>query len=187
MYLICGLGNPGKKYINTRHNLGFLLIDKLLENYKFKLIKSNDKSDLYKGSIGDYTCILLKPMTYMNLSGSSVLEVMNFYKIKKSKLYVLHDDIDLKIGKIKIKIGGGNGGHNGLKSIDASIGKDYLRLRIGIGHPGNKNLVSNYVLKKFSKDEEEIIENKLNIINKYFNIIFLNKSLFLTRIAEEKL
>ena len=111
MYLICGLGNPGKKYINTRHNLGFLLIDKLLENYKFKLIKSNDKSDLYKGSIGDHTCILLKPMTFMNLSGSSVSEVMNFYKIKKSKLYVLHDDIDLKIGKIKIKIGGGNGGH----------------------------------------------------------------------------
>ena len=187
MYLICGLGNPGKKYINTRHNLGFLLIDKLLQNYKFKLIKSNNKRELYKGSIGDHACILLKPMTYMNLSGSSVLEVMNFYKIKKSKLYVLHDDIDLKIGKIKIKIGGGNGGHNGLKSIDASIGKDYLRLRIGIGHPGNKNLVSNYVLKKFSKDEEGIIENKLNIINKYFNIIFLNKSLFLTRIAEEKL
>jgi len=186
MFLICGLGNPGKKYLKTRHNIGFVLIEKLISNYKFVTIKKDKKKELYKGYIGRKKCILIKPLTFMNLSGSIVLETLNFYKIKNSNLYVIHDDLDLKTAKIKIKIGGGNGGHNGLESVDNYIGKKYNRIRVGIDHPGNKDLVTNYVLNKFSKIEEILIYTKLDIVTKYFKIIFSNSNLFLTRIAEEE-
>ena len=186
MFLICGLGNPGKKYLKTRHNIGFFLIEKLISNYHFVTVKKDKKKELYKGYIGKKKCILIKPLTFMNLSGSVVLETLNFYKIKNSNLYVIHDDLDLKAAKIKIKIGGGNGGHNGLESIDNYIGKKYNRIRIGIDHPGNKDLVTSYVLSKFSKIEEILIYTKLDIVTKYFKIIFSNSNLFLTRIAEEE-
>ena len=186
MLLICGLGNPGKKYLKTKHNIGFVLIEKLISNYNFVTVKKDKKKELYKGYIGRQKCILIKPLTFMNLSGSIVLETLNFYKIKNSNLYVIHDDLDLKAAKIKIKIGGGNGGHNGLESIDNYIGKKYNRIRIGIDHPGNKDLVTSYVLSKFSKIEEILIYTKLDIVTKYFKIIFSNSNLFLTRIAEEE-
>ena len=186
MFLICGLGNPGKKYLKTRHNIGFVLIEKLISNYNFVNIKKDKKKELYKGYIGNKKCILIKPLTFMNLSGSVVLETLNFYKIKNSNLYVIHDDLDLTIAKIKIKIGGGSSGHNGLESIDNYIWNKYHRIRIGIDHPGNKDLVSNYVLNKFSKIEKILIDNKLDIVTKYFKIIFSNSNLFLTRIAEEE-
>ena len=186
MFLICGLGNPGKKYFKTRHNIGFVLIEKLISNYNFVNVKKDKKKELYKGYIGKKKCILIKPLTFMNLSGSVVLETLNFYKIKNSNLYVIHDDLDLKTAKIKIKIGGGNGGHNGLESIDNYIGKKYNRIRIGIDHPGNKDLVTSYVLSKFSKIEEILIYTKCDIVNKYFKLIFSNSNLFLTRIAEEE-
>ena len=186
MFLICGLGNPGKKYFKTKHNIGFVLIEKFISNYNFVTVKKDKKKELYKGYIGKKKCILIKPLTFMNLSGSVVLETLNFYKIKNSNLYVIHDDLDLKTAKIKIKIGGGNGGHNGLESIDNYIGKKYNRIRIGIDHPGNKDLVTSYVLSKFSKIEEILIYTKLDIVTKYFKIIFSNSNLFLTRIAEEE-
>ena len=186
MFLICGLGNPGKKYLKTRHNTGFVLIEKLISNYNFVTVKKDKKKELYKGYIGRQKCILIKPLTFMNLSGSIVLETLNFYKIKNSNLYVIHDDLDLKIAKIKIKTGGGNGGHNGLESIDNYLGKKYNRIRIGIDHPGNKDLVTSYVLSKFSKIEEILIYTKLDIVTKHFKIIFSNSNLFLTRIAEEE-
>ena len=186
MFLICGLGNPGKKYFKTRHNVGFVLIEELISNYNFVTVKKDNKKELYKGYIGKKKCILIKPLTFMNLSGSVVLEILNFYKIRNFNLYVIHDDLDLKTAKIKIKIGGGSGGHNGLESIDNYIGKQYHRIRIGIDHPGNKNLVSRYVLNKFSKIEKILIDNKLNIVTKYFKLIFSDSNLFLTRIAEEE-
>ena len=186
MFLICGLGNPGKKSLKTRDNIGFVLIEKLISNYNFVTVKKDKKKELYKGYIGRQKCILIKPLTFMNLSGSIVLETLNFYKIKNSNLYVIHDDLDLKTAKIKIKIGGGTGGHNGWESIDNYIGKKYNRIRIGIDHPGNKDLVTSYVLSKFSKIEEILIYTKLDIVTKYFKIIFSNSSLFLTRIAEEE-
>ena len=186
MFLICGLGNPGKKYLKTRHNIGFFLIENLISNYNFATLKKDKKKELYKGYIGKKKCILIKPLTFMNLSGSIVLETLNFYNIKNSNLYVIHDDLDLKIAKIKIKTGGGNGGHNGLESIDNYIGKKYNRIRIGIDHPGNKDLVTGYVLSKFSKIEEILIHTKLDIVTKYFKLIFSNSNLFLTRIAEEE-
>ena len=121
----------------------------------------------------------------MNLSGKPLLEIVNFYKIKKNNIFVIHDDLDLEIAKIKIKKGGGNGGHNGLASIDEYLGENYNRIRIGIGHPGHKDLVSSYVLNNFLKEEDDIIEKKLNKIIDYFDLIFSDIPLFLTKINED--
>jgi len=148
--LIVGLGNPGEKYIFTRHNIGFLVIDAFLDNLQFinlnfpsfkaKAFKSND-------------LILAKPQTFMNNSGESIIALKKYFKIENKNIIVIHDDLDLPFGTVKFKIGGGHGGHNGLKSIDKYIGNDYIRVRIGIGRPQNKDEVINYVLKNFSKDE----------------------------------
>jgi peptidyl-tRNA hydrolase, PTH1 family len=186
MFLICGLGNPGKKYVNTRHNIGFQLINKLSNFYNFSSFKKDNKKEILKGSINNVACLLMKPLNFMNLSGLPIQEVMNFYKIKKNKLFIIHDDLDLALGKVKIKFGGGNGGHNGLSSIDDMIGVNYHRLRIGIDHPGIKHQVSNYVLNKFTDVEMNVIEDKLNKITKNFDIFLEDSSLFLTKISEEK-
>ena len=111
----------------------------------------------------------------MNVSGSPIREIVNFFKIPKSKILIIHDDLDLVVGKVKIKIGGGNGGHNGLSSIDQTIGKNYKRLRIGIGHPGSKDLVSSYVLKKFNKADRKIIEKIIELLTESFSLIFDDK------------
>ena len=186
MFLICGLGNPGKEYVNTRHNIGFQLIDKLSIFYNFSLFKKDNKKEILKGSINNNACLLMKPLNFMNLSGQPIQEIMNFYKIEKDKLFIIHDDLDLSLGKVKIKFGGGNGGHNGLSSIDEMIGVNYYRLRIGIDHPGIKHQVSNYVLNKFTDLEMDVIVNKLNKVTKNFELLLSDSSLFLTKIAEEK-
>ena len=162
MLLLVGLGNPSPENENNRHNIGFKIINAI--NKKFGLTKQKPK---FKGllttrNIGNKKVYAIKPLTFMNLSGSVVLETLNFYKIKNSNLYVIHDDLDLKTAKIKIKIGGGNGGHNGLESIDNYIGNKYHRIRIGIDHPGNKDLVSSYVLNKFSKIQKILIDNNID-------------------------
>ena len=185
MWLICGLGNPGKKYKNTRHNVGFDFVDAIVKKKDFKLIKKNKSREIYKGLIKRKACLLCKPLVFMNLSGSSIQEIINFYKILKSNIMVVHDDLDLPIGKIKTKLGGGNGGHNGLLSIDQAIGVTYNRLRIGIGHPGLKELVNKYVLEKFEKNEKEIINKVIELSIKDIHLLFNNKSLFLTKIASK--
>ena len=164
MFLICGLGNPGKEYVNTRHNIGFQLVDKLSNFYNFSSFKKDNKKEVFKGSINNNTCLLMKPLNFMNLSGQPIQDIKNFYKIDKNKLFIIHDDLDLGLGKVKIKFGGGNGGH----------------------HPGLKHQVSNYVLNKFTDEEINEIENKLNKITKNFEILLSDPSLFLTKIAEEK-
>ena len=186
MFLICGLGNPGKEYVETRHNIGFQLIDKLSNFYNFSLFKKDNKKEILKGSINNNACLLMKPLNFMNLSGQPIQEIMNFYKIEKDKLFIIHDDLDLSLGKVKIKFGGGNGGHNGLSRIDEMIGINYYRLRIGIDHPGIKHQVSNYVLNKFTDLEMDVIVNKLNKVTKNFELLLSDSSLFLTKIAEEK-
>ena len=183
MWFIGGLGNPGKKYQFTRHNIGFNFIDELVKEFHFKLDKKDKVKEIYKGAVGEDICFLCKPLTYMNNSGEAISEIINFYKIPKSQIIIIHDDLDLEVGKIKIKIGGGNGGHNGLNSIDEKIGNNYKRLRIGIGHPGVKNLVSKYVLEKFKKDENKSIKKILDILVKNFDLLFKDKSLILTRFA----
>jgi len=183
MWLLCGLGNPDKKYHLTRHNLGFDLIYKLVNLYNFTLIKKDKNKELYKGKIGIEECLLCKPMTYMNRSGFPIREIINYYKISKSKIIVIHDDLDLKVGKVKIKTGGGNGGHNGLLSIDDTIGKNYKRLRIGIGRPVLKEMISSYVLEKFSTEDRELIENKTSLLSINFSLIFEDEVLLLTKIT----
>ena len=184
MFLICGLGNPGKKYTNTRHNIGFKLADKIITYFDLKKIKEDKIKQLFSGEINNTRVLVLKPLTFMNLSGKAVLEIVNFYKINKDNIFVIHDDLDLQLAKIKIKKGGGNGGHNGLQSIDEYLGENYNRIRIGIDHPGHKDLVSTYVLNNFANDEEKKIEKKLEKIKNNIDLIFSDLPLFLTKISE---
>ena len=183
MWFLCGLGNPEKKYKFTRHNLGFNILDSIIETNNCILIKKDKNKELYKGKIDIHDCLLCKPLNYMNLSGPIIGELINFYKIPELKIIIIHDDLDLALGKIKIKAGGGNGGHNGLRSIDRTIGKNYKRLRIGIGHPGLKELVSTYVFDKFTREDRKIIDYKINELTKYFSLIFEDEVLLLTKIA----
>ncbi|NCA28795.1 MAG: aminoacyl-tRNA hydrolase [Proteobacteria bacterium] len=159
MNLLVGLGNCGREYENTRHNYGFLLIDNIISTNKFIYQGKKFNSDFYVGQINQKKIIAIKPQTYMNLSGEAVIDVINFYKISPKNLIVFHDDLDLVFGKIKFKIGGGNGGHNGLKSIDEKIGIEYGRLRLGIGRPQDPRYdISDYVLSKFTIDELKFVE-----------------------------
>jgi len=158
MTLIVGLGNPDSKYKNNRHNVGFMLIDKLVDEHSCTRInKSSFRGELYKSK----DILFLKPLTYMNLSGESVRAVSEYYK--PQKLIVIHDDLDLPFGTLRYKVGGGHGGHNGLRSIDAHVGKDYYRVRIGIGKPERKEDVSNFVLSDFSKLQKDKLEEILEI------------------------
>ncbi len=151
--LIVGLGNPGSAYERTRHNIGFMVIDELCRRHRVQSVsKSSFEGELFK--MGEH--FLLKPTTYMNLSGKSVLAVKNFYKI--DDVIVIHDDLDLPFGALRFKLGGGHGGHNGLKSTDAAIGQEYTRIRMGIGKPVHKTQVADYVLSPFSADESTRLE-----------------------------
>jgi len=150
MFLIAGLGNPGDKYVQTRHNIGFLVIDKIAKNIPTTNINnSNFKAIVLKAP----NKLLVKPQTFMNLSGESILPIADYYNIPNENIIIIHDDLDLPFGAVKFKIGGSHGGHNGLRSIDANIEKDYIRVRIGIGKPTNRKDVANWVLSNFSKEE----------------------------------
>ena len=155
MLLIVGLGNPGTQYENTRHNIGFKVIDHLVSDFGANEIsKSSFQGKLFKAP----NLLLLKPTTFMNLSGASVQAVKNFYKIELEDIIVIHDDIDLSFSALRFKRGGGHGGHNGLRSIDAMVGKEYNRVRMGVGKPEYKSQVVDYVLGNFSDDEEKILK-----------------------------
>jgi len=151
--LIVGLGNPGSAYAATRHNVGFMVIDELLRRHTSTPVnKASFKGDLYKTNVH----YLLKPLTYMNLSGHAIAAVKNFYKI--NDVIVIHDDLDLPFGTLRFKSGGGHGGHNGLRSSDEMISRDYVRVRMGIGKPVDKTQVANYVLNPFSEQERQYLE-----------------------------
>lgn len=156
MILLVGLGNPGIEYKFTRHNIGFLVLDEVHEQYTFSPWKNKFKGLVAEGSIDGHTVLLLKPQTYMNLSGQSVMEAMQFYKVSLDNVIVIHDDLDLTPGTLRTKQGGSAGGHNGLKDIDQRVGQSYWRIRLGIGHPRTLNHtgpVINYVLERFSNKE----------------------------------
>lgn len=167
MFLIVGLGNPGQEYKNTRHNAGFMFIDELAKNGF--VLQSKPNIDVFKGTIDNKSVMLLKPQAYMNNSGIPVSSIVNFYKINPNNIFVFYDDIDIKLGKVKYKIGGGDGGHNGIKSLNANIGKNYNRIRIGVDRPKNNQDVSDYVLGNFNVSEiieiEIIIKNLVDNIN----------------------
>ncbi|MFA9374803.1 MAG: aminoacyl-tRNA hydrolase [Poseidonibacter sp.] len=166
MHLIIGLGNIGEDYLLTRHNVGFMVIDEMTKNLTTSNInKSNFQSTLLKSGYNLFS----KPTTYMNNSGVAVHSIMEYYKIDIEDIIVIHDDLDLPFGTVKYKIGGGHGGHNGLRSIDSHIGKEYIRVRIGIGKPQDKANVANYVLSNFSKEElnklQDIITHTIKAID----------------------
>lgn len=169
MIIIAGLGNIGEEYKNTKHNIGFMTVDKIANDYNFPEWKEKNKYLFTKTKINDTDVILLKPTTYMNLSGEAVQAITTLYKIKPEDIIVIHDDLDLKTGVIKTKQGGGTGGHNGLKSIDSKIGNNYHRIRIGISHPRDINPnqdVASYVLSKFSSEDMKKITIQLENISK---------------------
>ena len=153
MRLVVGLGNPGSRYARNRHNIGFMAADAIARRHGFPAFRSRFKGELSEGVIAEEKRLLLKPQTFMNDSGEAVLAAAQFYKIPPEEIIVLHDELDLRPGKLRVKRGGGNAGHNGLRSIDALLGPDYWRVRLGIGHPGVKELVYPYVLQNFPAEE----------------------------------
>jgi len=160
MILFVGLGNPGSQYQNTRHNIGFKVIDKLVDDCAINGLPARDISKTsFQGKLyRSANTLFLKPTTFMNLSGKSLSTVKQFFKIELDDVIVIHDDIDLPFGAVRFKKGGGHGGHNGLKSIDSMVGKEYLRIRIGVGKPEHKSQIADYVLHDFSKDEEAVLD-----------------------------
>ncbi|MBZ9604148.1 aminoacyl-tRNA hydrolase [Phyllobacterium chamaecytisi] len=164
MLLIAGLGNPGFQYAANRHNIGFMAADEIHRRHSFSPWTKKFQALIADGTIEGEKTILIKPQTFMNLSGQAVGEAMRFYKLALSDLVVIYDELDLTAGKVRVKTGGGSGGHNGIKSIDAHCGKDYRRVRLGIGHPGVKEMVSNHVLGNFAKADSEWVEPLLDAI-----------------------
>jgi PTH1 family peptidyl-tRNA hydrolase len=151
MRLLVGLGNPGAEYARNRHNIGFMAADAVAARHRFPAWKSRFKGHVAEGSVADERVLLLKPRTYMNESGESVAAAARFYKIDAGQVIVMHDELDLAPGKLRVRQGGGSAGHNGIRSIDAHLGNGFWRVRIGIGHPGHKALVLNAVLGDFAK------------------------------------
>lgn len=168
MWLFIGLGNPGKQYEGNRHNVGFMAVDAIAGKYDAAPFRKKFNGLLSEAVIEGEKVALLKPETFMNVSGQSVQPAMAFFKIPPENVVVFYDELDLPPGKIRVKQGGGSGGHNGIKSIDQSLGnKDYWRVRIGIGHPGDKNRVSGYVLSDFDKADKDWLGRLLPEIARY--------------------
>ena len=175
MLLLVGLGNPGSNYTNTRHNIGFKIIDAI--NLQFKLSKQKPKFKglLTTGNIGDKKIYAIKPLTFMNNSGICIRELLEYFKIDAEDVIVFHDDLDIEFGKIKAKFGGSSAGHNGIASIDKFIGKEYSRVRIGIGKPENKISVSDFVLNDFNEDEQVHLESITSNIIESLSILIDKK------------
>ena len=161
MLLFVGLGNPGMKYAGNRHNIGYMAVDEIARSHGFGPWKSKFQGRVSEGRLGREKVLLLKPETFMNLSGQSVGEAMRFYKLSPEDVTVFHDELDLAPGKLRLKQGGGHAGHNGLRSLHQHISDDYNRVRLGIGHPGRKELVAHYVLQDFAKADAAWLEDLL--------------------------
>ncbi|SMR70679.1 peptidyl-tRNA hydrolase [Aliiroseovarius halocynthiae] len=161
MKLFVGLGNPGAKYAGNRHNIGFMAVERIADDHGFSPWRGKFQGSVSEGKLGSQKVILLRPETFMNLSGQSVGEAMRFYKLTPDDVVVFHDELDLAPGKCRVKTGGGHAGHNGLRSIHAHIGADYQRVRMGIGHPGNKAAVASFVLRDFAKADQDWLDDVL--------------------------
>ena len=191
MKLLVGLGNPGGQYEGNRHNIGFMALDAIARANGITQFRSKHGGLLAEGNIAGEKVILLKPQTFMNRSGDSVQQVAQFYKIDPADIIVLYDELDLAAGKVRVKVGGGNGGHNGLRSIDPQIGLDYKRVRLGIGHPG-KEFVTHHVLGDFAKADRDWVEPLLDAIGRNAGMLikgddngFMNKLALATKPADE--
>ena len=176
VYLLVGLGNPGDKYKSNRHNIGFMAMDVIAADYIFSPFRSKFQGQISEGRIGGQKIALLKPETFMNNSGQSVAAAAKFFKIEPENIIVFHDELDLMPGKARVRLGGGNAGHNGLKSIQAHLGSpNTWRVRIGIGHPGDKNRVSGYVLSDFAKIDQDWVERLLPALSKNIDLLLQGK------------
>lgn len=165
MQLWVGLGNPGAKYAANRHNIGWMALDRIAADHGFGPWRAKFQASLCDGILGDQKVILLKPETFMNLSGQSVGEAMRFFKLTPADITVFHDELDLAPGKARVKTGGGHAGHNGLRSIHQHIGEAYHRVRLGIGHPGHKDRVAGYVLSDFANGEQDWLDDLMRGIS----------------------
>ena len=184
MRLIVGLGNPGEKYAHNRHNIGFMAADEIVRRHGFSPWRAKFQGELSEGSIGTEKVLVIKPQTFMNESGRSVAEIVKFYKIDTSDVIVLHDELDLAPGKVRIKHGGGHAGHNGLRSLHGLIGEGYGRIRLGIGHPGDKDRVTGHVLNDFAKSDAKWLEPLLVEVADSIDLLFVGKDAdFMTNIA----
>ena len=184
MFLLIGLGNPGNEYVDTRHNVGFMALDNIVKRHNFSSYNKKYNAFVATGNIGGEKIIAVKPQTFMNKSGISIAKFVSFYKIPLENVIVFYDELDLLTGKIRVKSGGGNGGHNGLKSIDANVGKEYIKVRVGISHPGNKDKVNGYVLSKFNTDEKIIINSVNEQIANYVELLIQkNQNEFMNKIS----
>jgi len=190
MLLLVGLGNPGPGYANNRHNIGFMAVDAIAARHGFKPFRSKFEGEIAEGEVEGERCLALKPMTYMNLSGNSVAAAARFYKVPLERIVVIHDEIELAPARIRVKRGGGNAGHNGLKSLDASIGADYWRVRLGVGRPdravsdADPEAVSNWVLRDFAKADKAWLETLLKAVADNFPLLVAgNDTTFMNRVA----
>jgi len=184
MLLVVGLGNPGKDYANNRHNIGFVAVNRIVSQYSLSSFRSKFQGEVADGTVGNNRVLALKPLTFMNESGRSVAAAMNFYKILPKNIIVIHDDIDLVQGKVRVKVGGGHAGHNGLRSIHDQVGSDFLRVRIGVGHPGDKVKVAGYVLRDFANSEQDLIDAVIDAVGEYIPILFDgDHSMFMSKVA----
>ncbi|MGJ8527096.1 aminoacyl-tRNA hydrolase [Maritalea sp.] len=184
MHLLVGLGNPGKKYQAHRHNVGFMAVDAIADRHSLSPYRAKFNAEMVEGSINGTRVILLKPQTFMNDSGISVAAAAKFFKLAPSDITVLYDELDLAPGKVRIKTGGGNGGHNGIRSMEAHLGKDFHRVRIGIDHPGHKDRVHSHVLGDFAKADNVWLEPLLDAIGEYAGMLANGEaSSFMNKIA----
>jgi PTH1 family peptidyl-tRNA hydrolase len=165
MKILVGLGNPGPRYAANRHNIGFMAVDRIAADHGFGPWRAKFQGLAADGTLGGVKVLLLKPQTFMNLSGQSVGEAMRFYKLAPADVTVLYDELDLAPGRLRVKTGGGAAGHNGIRSIDAHIGPDFHRVRLGIGHPGHKDRVSGYVLSDFAQADRDWLDDLLRGIS----------------------
>ena len=186
MLLFVGLGNPGAEYARNRHNIGFMAVDEIVRRHSFAPFKSRFKGEVTEGHIGGHKVMVLKPMTYMNESGRSVGAAAAFYKIAVEDIVVIHDELDLEAGRFRCKTGGGHAGHNGLRSIHAHLGAGYRRLRLGIGHPGDRSQVTSHVLKDFAKADQAWLEPLLGAIAEHIELVVdANEPEFMNRVTRD--
>ncbi len=184
MRLFVGLGNPGSEYRNNRHNIGFMAADEIVNRHSFAPFRSKFQGQICEGTIAKKKIIVLKPSTYMNESGKAIQAVMAFYKLPIDDIIVFHDEMDLAAGKIRMKTGGGHAGHNGIRSIQSYIGADFQRVRLGVGHPGNKEQVINHVLKDFSKTDHQWLDIMIKAIGENIDLLIKGEdSSFISKVS----
>ncbi|HSE77186.1 MAG TPA: aminoacyl-tRNA hydrolase [Alphaproteobacteria bacterium] len=184
MLLVVGLGNPGPEYARHRHNIGFMAVDAIVDRHEFAPFRPRFDGRAAEGRLGGVRAVCLKPSTYMNESGRSVAAAMRFYKLESAQVIAIHDEVDLMPGRCKVKQGGGNAGHNGLRSLDAYIGREYWRVRLGVGHPGDKDRVPDYVLHDFAKADRLWLEPLIEAVADAFPLLAKSDAAgFMNRVA----